>query len=216
MLIGFTAIILFNSYMLPSIYGPLYISDIDKPTIALTFDDGPLPATTLPLLDFLKENDVKATFFILGRMAKQYPEIVKRIADEGHQIGNHTEDHKSLYILNGAGIKHQIETCQATIKLACGYQPTAFRPPYEDTNKQLEQLIKSKYGLTSFLWNIDPKDWKIKNQEMITNKVIANAKPNGIVILHDIYPTTVQAVPEIIKVLKQAGYRFVTCDEIIK
>lgn len=213
MTIWLVSMILLNNVLSQNI-GESSVVWQEKPAIALTFDDGPMLSTTPKLLDILRANNVRATFFVVGEMAQTCPEIIKRIYAEGHEIGNHTYHHKNILKLSKNDLDHQINSCQETIFRACGYRSTIFRSPGGNTNQQLDDFIKINYGLNSLLWDIDPNDWRYRNSSRTAKFVLDHAKPNKIVLLHDIHLETVKAVPEIIKGLRDAGYRFVTCSQL--
>lgn len=178
------------------------------PCVALTFDDGP-GVYTPKLLDILKENDAKATFFVLGTMVEHYPEILKRTYEEGHQIGNHSWNHKDLKRLTADGVEFQVVKTNEKIKQVIGQDPTVFRPPYGSYNPSVAQII----NMPIILWDIDPLDWKDKNANSVAQK-IAKAQRNSIILAHDIHKSTVDAIPMAIKELKAKGFHFVTIEDL--
>lgn len=185
--------------------------DIDcgeVPCVALTFDDGPSNYTP-QLLDILKENEAKATFFVLGKSAKIQQNTIQRIHAEGHQIGNHSWDHKDLKKLSRSGIEHQIFDTNKVIKDITGVEPTILRPPYGSYN----DLVKSTAKLPIILWDLDPLDWKDRNSKTVAERM-SKGKPNGILLAHDIHKSTVDAMPTVIKNLKAKGYHLVTIDQL--
>ncbi|WP_098743169.1 polysaccharide deacetylase family protein [Paenibacillus sp. EZ-K15] len=178
--------------------------------VALTFDDGPHPKNTLKILDLLEKYDAKATFFMLGNRVDFYPEIVKEVADEGHELGNHTWNHKDLTTLSKVeGIK-EVERTNQAIKSAAGRESTAFRPPYGAVNKQVQSAISSP----TVFWTIDTLDWKSRNPAAILNIVLENVRDGSIILMHDIHATTAEAVEPILKYLKKEGYEFVKVSEL--
>ncbi|SMF79725.1 Peptidoglycan/xylan/chitin deacetylase, PgdA/CDA1 family [Paenibacillus uliginis N3/975] len=178
--------------------------------VALTFDDGPHPKNTLKILDLLEKYDAKATFFMLGNRVDFYPEIVKEVADQGHELGNHTWNHKDLTTLSKAeGIK-EVERTNQAIKSAAGRESTAFRPPYGAVNKQVQSAISSP----TVFWTIDTLDWKSHNPAAILNIVQENVRDGSIILMHDIHATTSEAVESILKYLKKEGYEFVSVSEL--
>ena len=178
------------------------------PCIALTFDDGPSVYTSR-LLDILKENKVKATFFVLGKSAKVQKNTLLRTFQEGHQIGNHSWDHKDLKKLSKESIEQQIYDTNDVIKSITGVAPHVMRPPYGSFNPTVTATAK----MPIILWNLDPLDWKDRNSSLIVDR-ISKATPKGIVLAHDIHKTTVEAIPAVIKALKAKGYHLVTIDEL--
>lgn len=179
--------------------------------IALTFDDGPNRKNTALLLDALKERNVKATFFVLGLNVVKYPDLVKRMIEEGHEVGNHTYSHKNLFQLEDDEIKEEIEITNNLIKEITGDYPKLFRPSYGNYNENIKNIA----NMEVVNWTIDSLDWRLKNTKKIYNRVIYKLKGNDIVLLHDIYKTSVNATIKIIDKLQAEGYEFVTASEIL-
>ena len=179
--------------------------------IALTFDDGPHPYYTEQLLDGLKERDVKATFFVLGKHAEQYPELVERMNDEGHLIGNHTYSHMQLSQRNSEAFKEELIKTNELLEGLTGQEVQYVRPPYGTWDKKFEKEL----NMFPVLWNIDTLDWSSKNVAGIVQKVRSKAKDNGIILMHDEYMTTVTAALQIVDELKEEGYEFVTVEELL-
>ncbi|MDG4944943.1 polysaccharide deacetylase family protein [Weeksellaceae bacterium KMM 9713] len=180
----------------------------EVPCVALTFDDGPSVYTN-QLLDILKENDAKATFFVLGKSAKVQKNTLLRTFQEGHQIGNHSWEHKDLKKLSKADIETQINETNQTIKSITGKAPNVLRPPYGSFNN----LVKEVANMPIILWNLDPLDWKDRDATLVAQRM-SEAQPNGIVLAHDIHKSTVEAMPKVISALKKKGYHLVTIDEL--
>lgn len=185
--------------------------DPNKKYIALTFDDGPKAATTNQLLDVLAAQQVKATFFMLGSRANQYPDMVKRIVNEGHEVGSHSNVHDNLRSMSAEAIQADIQAADKAIFLAGGKLPLILRPPYGAINTQGAQVIDKAI----IQWNTDSLDWKLKNTPLIIQHVMQTVQPGAILLMHDIYPTTVAAVGPIIEQLKAQGYEFVTVDQLL-
>lgn len=183
----------------------------DRKKIALTFDDGPHPYYTEQLLDGLKERDVKVTFFVLGKHAEQYPDLVQRMNDEGHLIGNHTYSHIQLSKQNREAFKEELVKTSELIESLTGQEVQYVRPPYGTWDRKFEEEL----NMFPVLWTIDPLDWSSKNVAGIVQKVTAKAKENSIILMHDEYKTTVTAVFQIIDELQEEGYEFVTVDELL-
>lgn len=180
--------------------------------VALTFDDGPVPETS-KLLDMLKAKKARATFFILGMQATQWPDVLKREAAEGHQLGNHSFTHAKLAGAPVASVQGEISRTQNVIKQVTGQWPTVLRPTYGETDKQLDGIAQ-QHKLSQILWSVDTVDWRDRDSKKITERVVNQTQPGSIVILHDVKPTTVAAVPEILNKLTQKGFSFVTVSEI--
>lgn len=178
------------------------------PCVALTFDDGPSVYTNR-LLDILKENEVKATFFVLGKSAKVQRNTLLRTVEEGHQIGNHSWDHKDLKKLGAGSVQKQIDDTNNVIKEITGEAPHLLRPPYGSFNATVVQAAK----MPIILWNLDPLDWKDRDAKIVAER-ISKANRNGIILAHDIHKTTVDAIPSVIASLKKKGYQLVTVDQL--
>ncbi len=183
----------------------------NKKYIALTFDDGPHYKYTSLLLDGLKERNVKATFFVLGCNAEKNYSLLKRMADEGHLIGNHTYSHKNLYRLKETKIKEEIDKTNQIIEAITGKIPKYFRPSYGNYNGKILKLA----NMEAILWNVDSLDWKIKNSKRITYRVINKVNDGSIILMHDIYKSSVNAALLIIDKLQQEGYEFVTVEKLL-
>lgn len=183
----------------------------DSKKIAITFDDGPHPYYTQQLLDGLKERDVKATFFVMGKHVEQYPELIERMHEEGHLIGNHTYSHIQLNQSNGDTFKEELIKTNELIEELTGQEVQYVRPPYGSWDKKFEKEL----NMFPVLWNIDPLDWCSDNVAGIVEKVTSKAKENSIILMHDEYKSTVTAALQIIDALQKEGYEFVTVDEIL-
>lgn len=186
--------------------------------IALTFDDGPHPVYTPQILDILKENGIKATFFIIGENAEKYPEIVERIIDEGHEVGNHTYSHPHLQKIGDEELMKELKKTEALLKEAFGYEPALFRPPEGYCCAAVKNSAKAMgYELT--LWDIDTTDWAHNQSQNIIKTVLATVKDGSIILCHD-YVTKPSPTPDAIKAfipkLKARGYSFVTVSELKK
>lgn len=182
----------------------------EKPKIALTFDDGP-SIYTEELLDGLKERDVKATFFVIGKSAVSYPKIVKRESAEGHLIGNHTYNHVEITKIGDEKAREEIEKTNQVLEKMLGKEIEYVRPPFGLWQKKLEQEL----NVLPVMWSIDPLDWTTENVEEIVNKVVTQAGENDIILLHDCYKSSVQAALQIVDILQKNGFEFVTVDELL-
>lgn len=185
--------------------------DSNKKYISLTFDDGPNPITTPRLLDILMEKNVKATFFMLGQNVVNNPDLVRRVAAEGHVIGSHSYSHPNLTGLDPESVKSQVQETDKAIAAATGKIPTDFRPPYGAVNKDAAEII----GRPIIQWSVDSEDWKTKNTEKIIKRVMKTSYNNSIILMHDIYPETINAVPQIIDALRSEGYDIILADDLI-
>lgn len=182
--------------------------------IALTFDDGPHPDVTPRILDTLNEYNAKATFFMLGLQAEYYPALAAEVANQGHEVANHTYNHTDLTSLNHDQLINEIVTTNNKIEQATGKKPTLFRPPFGSYNEQVINVAEQN-GLSIILWSVDSLDWKNRDLSTIYSTVTANASVGSTVLLHDIHPTTADALPEVLETLSAQGYHFVTVSELL-
>lgn len=195
--------------------------ETDKKVVALTFDDGPDPQFTPALLDVLKKHDAQATFFVMGKKAESHPQILKRIAAENHEIGNHSYSHPDFNKLKKDAQLEEINKTTAIIKSLTGQSPMLLRPPGGYLSYDLMEMSK-KQKLTIAYWTYqqDSKDWRNGTKApAIAGHIIKNIQPGQVIILHDGCPNsmeTVRAVDMIISNLKEDGYTFVTMSELIK
>ncbi|MEG4520968.1 MULTISPECIES: polysaccharide deacetylase family protein [unclassified Microcoleus] len=190
--------------------------DSQHKAIALTFDDGPWPKTTTQILDILKENNIKATFFWVGRYLKNSPEIGKQVAAAGHAIGNHTWNHEYLQY-NEDGAAREIDRTSSLIEELTGIQTSMFRPPGGILNNGLTAYAQKK-NYAVVMWSADSFDWRTLTESLIDN-VMRQANSGGIVLMHDgggNRARTVKALPDIIAKLRKEGYSFVTVPELLQ
>lgn len=194
---------------------------ISKKIVALTFDDGPDPSYTPVVLDVLKKYDARATFFILGIRAEKHPDIIKRMAREGHEVGNHSYSHRDFGKKDDTDyMLMEIRRANDIIYRLSGQKSVLFRPPGGYLSNALIDLVK-KEKLTIAYWSYiqDTKDWKGSSAESIANHLIKNIKPGQIIILHDGCNNgmeTARAVNIVLDKLSRDGWRFVTVSELIK
>lgn len=189
---------------------------VESPVIAITFDDGPDPKGTPRLLDMLKERGIKATFFLVGKNAAAFPDIVKRMKDEGHEIGNHTWDHQQLTRLRDTKVSSELQTTHDAIVKACEVVPTLYRPPYGATRLSQQKTIYDQFHYACILWDVDPNDWRTPRSSKKTHdRVLAQTKAGSIILCHDIHHETVEAMPSTLDDLKARGFQFVTVSQLI-
>ena len=184
---------------------------IHRGYVALTFDDGPRYNTTGPLLDGLAERGVKATFFLIGMYAVQYPEIVERMDREGHLIGNHTYHHVQLDLEDEEHLRREIGDTDKVIYLITGKHTDYVRPPFGVWDERLEEELQ----VLPVLWTVDPLDWTTENTDQIVEKVVTEAEDGDIILLHDCYESSVEAALRIVDILRDEGFAFVTADELV-
>lgn len=208
-----------NDPDIPSLYQnePLSIAespqiDPDKPMVAITFDDGPNPATTPELLDLLKKYDVRCTFFMVGKNVEANPDIVKRIYQEGHELGNHSWDHADLSQLNEAQIIEELQSTDDAIFKACGHDPLYIRPPFG----AMSDVYQNTVDRDSILWTIDTRDWESHDASKIKKIIDTYVSDGSIILLHDIHEDSVKAMKSVIPELLEKGYQLVTVSDLYK
>lgn len=205
--------------------GTLYYVPVSEKVVALTFDDGPSPEWTPKILEALKSAKVKATFFMLGNHVEKYPEIAKLVAEEGHEIGNHTYDHHVLLYYKTEELRKEIKETERVIKQVTGTDTKYFRPPKAWLNPQEKQEIKDM-GYKIILWTINSKDWVTFDDKYIVRYIVKHISPGDIILFHDsggVFGTeggnrqeTVKAIPRLAEKLRERGYRFATISELLE
>lgn len=194
-------------------YAYAFAGPYNKAEVALTFDDGPDPVYTPQVLNKLKKHGVKATFFLLGENAERYPEVVKRIVNEGHIVGNHTYNHPNLNKIDDKQYHEQLLKTEKILQKLTGYSPKFFRPPYGIINENQMQWATEQKFMT-IQWSVDTLDWKGLNAQEITNKVLGNAFPGSILLQHTApggkLQGSVDALDRFIPEITSNGARFVT------
>ena len=184
----------------------------EKKCIALTFDDGPA-AGTIRLLDILAKEDARATFFLVGSQVAGREQTVQRMVAEGHIVGNHTWQHLQLPEKSRKEVGAQIDRTTDAIVAAGAPHPTLLRPPYGALSEEVGEEIAGR-GYATVLWDVDTLDWETRNTKKTVKNALADARPGGIILMHDIHPETVKAVPQIIEELREDGYTLVTVPEL--
>ena len=215
------AIIIINSFGISVLAKEnIYRSIPDaKGMIALTFDDGPHPRYTRQILDILKREGVKATFFIIGENIGYYDEgIVAEIIADGHEIGNHTFNHEHTKEMDEQSFYSDVKACHELIKEKYGYKMKIFRPPEGYVDEKVKN-IASELHYSIIIWSIDTKDWEHVGSDLIVGNIEKNASDGDIILMHDYVSkpnTTIGALERVIKNLKSEGYKFVTVSELIE
>ncbi|HEY1660590.1 MAG TPA: polysaccharide deacetylase family protein [Candidatus Sulfotelmatobacter sp.] len=181
--------------------------------VAFTFDDGPDPVYTPKLLDLLREKDVKATFFVIGKRADQYPDIVRRAWTEGHLVANHTWSHCSLFcFLMPHRLRTEIERCTESVRRSCGFRPRFFRSPVGLRHPLLAPYLE-RAGLEYISWSIRTLDTFTANPTVLAQRILNKARSGDIILLHDHLPagtdTMLEALPRVIDELRERGFEFV-------
>ena len=185
--------------------------------IALTFDDGPHPRYTGQILEVLEEYDIKATFFVVGVNAKNYPDSLIDVIKKGHEIGNHTYSHPHVSGLNTYTLTDEVEKCESTIYGLTDYKTKLFRPPEGMIDADVRTVLRS-LDYKVIMWDIDTRDWAHEPPEKIAENVISNIASGDIILMHDYIghnSPTVEAIKIFIPVLLEKGYKFVVISELI-
>lgn len=198
-----------------TLFGPALVRLSEDTDAALTFDDGPSPDTAR-ILDILRDKEVRATFFLCGASVERYPELARRIAAEGHALGNHTYSHPYLHLMSRSAIAAEIDLTQDAIEKVTGVRPAYFRPPHGVRWFPLWSVLRER-GMTMVLWNTYPQEGASPARD-IEARALARLRPGAIILLHDgkdnlpegrnLRPATVEALPRIIDGVRRAGYRF--------
>lgn len=205
--------------------GTFYRANIADKVAAVTFDDGPSPIWTPPILDALKKSGVKATFFMLGKHVEQYPEVARRVAEEGHDIGIHSYHHDNFIFFDKYELEEDIKKTQQVIKDVTGINSNLFRPPKAWLSKREKKKLKD-LGFTVVLWSLNSKDWVNFDDKYMVRYLVKNIHPGAIILFHDSGGffkieegnriETVNTIPRLAAKLKEQGYRFVTVNELLE
>lgn len=186
----------------------------DKKYIALTFDDGPEEGSTEQILDTLQQYEADATFFMLGEKAQENPGLAKRVADEGHEVANHSITHPDLANLDQNQVRDEMQDSQNQIEEATGTKPNLFRPPYGSRSDSVDTVANETDQQLVF-WDIDTMDWKNQDPQEMGKIIEEQVHPGSVILMHDIHQTSADAVPEILATLKSQGYEFVKVSDVI-
>ena len=186
--------------------------------IAITFDDGPHPKQTMRILDILKKYNVKATFFVIGINAKNYPHVLNKVIEGGHEVGNHTFTHKVLKSIPESSIRNELDSTRLMLDTLYSYDPVLLRPPCGLYDSSLINVAKDN-GYKIILWTIDTHDWAHESVKSIVKNVLSNVSSGDIVLFHD-YISGVDNTPEALEILIprliDLGYEFVTVSELLQ
>lgn len=183
----------------------------ERRQIALTFDDGPHPRYTKLLLDGLKKRGVAATFFVVGKNISGNEELIARMEQEGHLIGNHTYDHVKISDLSAEQACAQVERTSALVREITGKDTEFIRPPFGEWNKDME----CSFTMIPVLWSVDPLDWTTENTSLIRERILKDVQEGDIILMHDYYRSSVDAALDVVDALLAQGYEFVTVDKLI-
>ncbi|HUF50640.1 MAG TPA: polysaccharide deacetylase family protein [Longimicrobiales bacterium] len=198
------------------LFGELVTSvPVSDSVVALTFDDGPVPVYTDTVLALLRREDVHATFFVTGNSVARYPDLARTIIEEGHELGNHSYSHQRMVLMSPSTIRQEVEVTDSLIRAAGATGPIHFRPPY---GKRLIVLpwYLSRTDRATVLWSLEPDSWFSRHTDMVRH-VVDNVQPGSIILLHVEIPSRAEgreALPMMIRELKQRGYRFATISEL--
>lgn len=186
--------------------------DPEKPMVALTFDDGPCSGITASILDTLKENNAVATFFVLGNRLTGNESLLVRMLEEGSEIGNHSYSHKQLTALSPEELCYQIEATQEAVQGITRCVPALMRPTYGLHNEGVRQSVDMPF----ILWSLDTLDWKSRDARAVCDMVLGRVKDGDIILMHDIYWSTAEAVKELVPELKSRGFQLVTVSQMLE
>ena len=192
---------------------PFGHGNVERKEIAITFDDGPHTQWTPALLDELKQLNIKATFFVVGKMVDLHPELVQREVAEGHEVANHTYDHLNLTKLTSEQVQTQIRLGAEAIRRAVGYTPIFFRPPGGQYN-HLTLTAAARVGAIPVLWTANSKDFAHPTPELLERRLLAAPHQGAILLCHDGIPETMKILPDLVSRLRAKGYTFVTISEL--
>jgi peptidoglycan-N-acetylglucosamine deacetylase len=188
---------------------------VSEPYIAITFDDGPSPQNTPRLLAMLRERNIKATFYLVGSNVDHYPDVVRQILAEGHEIGSHSYTHPNLSKMSDEGIREQLTKTRDAIARAAGVQPRTLRPPYGALNQRQREMVNREFGYPIILWQVDPNDWQRPGSAVVTSRILSATTPGSIILAHDIHAATVDAMPATLDGLLKKGFKFVTVSQLL-
>ena len=218
----FCAIVMFYVVNHPAVIGaaattrqlPIYCVQRDQKVVSLSFDAAWGNEDTQQLIDILCKYNVKATFFVVGEWVDKYPESVKALADAGHEIMNHSNDHAHFNSLSAGEIVADINACNEKIEAITGVRPTLFRPPYGEYDDHVITAVRGM-GMEPIQWDVDSLDWKELSAAEITRRVTSKVQPGSIVLFHNAALHTPEALPGILEALLQEGYTVVPISQII-
>lgn len=196
-------------------YKKLMHGDRARKQIALTFDDGPHPGYTAQILSILKKYGVRATFFVVGKQAEQYPDLLRQQAEAGHSIGNHTYHHVNLTRIPPMDVAAEIKACGEAIQSITGKAPHLFRPPGGDYDRNVAEVAEA-LGYWIVLWTDDPGDYANPPPQVLEERLFGRLGNGGIILLHDGIAETITLLPRLIEYLQAKGYQLVTVDEMIQ
>ncbi|MCE7070486.1 polysaccharide deacetylase family protein [Dyadobacter sp. CY327] len=214
--LAYLALTAYGSFNIQANYFLKSINTGKRKSIALTFDDGPDPDTTPKILDILKEKGVKATFFVIGKRAEKYPELIRRIDEEGHIIGNHSYSHHTMIaFFSKDKLAKDLEHCTSIISGILGKTPKFYRPPFGVTNPRYARVLR-ELKLDSVGWSVRSFDTKAQNKYEVINRVMSKVRVRDIVLLHDNRKVTADSMEDLIEHCLQKGLKIEPLSKLIQ
>ncbi|KHF40014.1 polysaccharide deacetylase [Halalkalibacter okhensis] len=199
----------------------IYNGEPARKQVALTFDDGPDSFYTPKILDILKQKNVPATFFVMGKQIEEFPDMMRRMVREGHGIANHTWNHPNIPTVMTSTLVEEIQSTQKEMMKTVGRMPDLFRPPYGAMTKS-DHIVLHEMGMRTIMWSVDTIDWSGQSAEEILSIVRRDISPGGIILQHNfqsdarLLDGTVEALPRMIDELQAQGYQFVTVQTLLE
>jgi peptidoglycan/xylan/chitin deacetylase (PgdA/CDA1 family) len=182
----------------------------------MTYDDGPHGTHTPRLLDMLKQRGIKATFFVVGQCAAEFPAIMKRIVAEGHEVASHSWSHPNLSSMGDDNVRSQLQRTHDTIiSTTGGVAPRTMRPPYGAFTERQRKWCHAEFGYKCILWDVDSNDWRSRNATKVHAEIMRMTRPGSIILTHDIHKSTIDAMPQTLDDLTAKGFKFVTVSELL-
>ncbi|WRS26242.1 polysaccharide deacetylase family protein [Oscillospiraceae bacterium MB08-C2-2] len=188
--------------------------DPEKPMLALTFDDGP-SASTARILSLLEQNGARATFFVIGNSVQNRAEVIRQIVEQGSEVANHTWNHLELTRLSEEEMKQEVQSTNDLVEKITGVRPIFLRPPYGSFNAQVKQNA-ANMGIPMVKWSVDTLDWESQNAKKVHDAIMRDAKNGSIILCHDLYSSTGEAMETVIPELIAQGYQLVTVSELLE
>lgn len=195
-------------------YTPPRVIDPKKPMIALTFDDGP-SSVTMDIMRALEKNNAIGTFFMLGNRVERHANIVREVAEQGHEIGLHTWSHREMHRMSVDEIRLSMKKSVDVIRKTAGVTPTLLRPPYGTVTAGVRNVCREA-DIRIVNWSVDTEDWRSHNTNMIASRILRGARDGAIVLSHDLYGQTAKAMEIVIPELIARGYQLVTVSEMLE
>ncbi len=189
---------------------------VPGPFIAMTFDDGPVAKNTPRLLDMLAARGIKATFFTVGQNVQMYPNIIRRMAAEGHEVANHTWTHPWITRLSDEAVRLELRRSHDLLTNLTGTAPVMYRPPYGAISTRHEKWILEEFGYPTIIWSVDCADSRPRSTPArVRANVVRETRPGSVILVHDLHSTSVDAMPATLDDLLTKGFKFVTMSQLI-